>query len=419
MNHQQREAANSQVIQRFFASEPVLEDVQPARDAVPGYVDNLILTSGPTRPWGFYSGGQRKGIIGAALYEGLADNADDAERKLASGAIQLAGCQDYGCVGSLAGLYSASMPVLIVRDRVHGNRAYCNFYEGTDPQRLNYGVYNAAVHNRLDYIAKVVAPVLGAAVRAHGGIPLKPLMKRALNMGDELHSRNTAAALLFLREIMPDFLDLQYDWGEEVKRTLAAMTEDHYFFLRFSMAASKAIADAGHGVDGATVVTAMAFNCGEFAIRVSGLGDQWFSGPHPLVEAKLFEGYCEADIGWLGGESPITETVGLGGFAQACAFTLQDYQGGSAAAMVERNLAMYDICVAENPDFLIPYLGFRGTPTGIDLMRVLETGTMPVMDIGIAGTDGGQIGAGIVFAQRPCFEEARVAYLARYARLGA
>lgn len=411
----ERDDANLEVVQRFFAADPVLEDVRPAREAVPGYVDNLILTSGPTRPWQFYSGGQRNGIIGAALFEGLAESPADAIEKLACGTIQLAGCQDYRCVGSLAGLYSASMPVLVVHNRVHGNRAFCNFYEGTDRQRLNYGVYNEAVHKRLKYISEVIAPVLGAAVRRHGGVPLKPLMKRALNMGDELHSRNTAAALLFLREVMPAFLDLQPEWGDNVKRTLAAMTEDHYFFLRFAMAASKAIADAGHGVEGGSVVTAMAYNCGEFAIRVSGLGEQWFSGPHPRVEAKLFDGYGSKDIGWMGGESPITETIGLGGFAQACAFTLQDYQGGSPKAMVDRNLSLYGICVAENPDFRIPYLGFRGTPTGIDVMRVLSTGTMPVMDIGIAGKDGGQIGAGVVFAQRQCFEAARDAYLARYA----
>ena len=189
---------------------------------------------------------------------------------------------------------------------------------------------------------------------------------------------------------------------------------DHYFFLRLAMAAAKATADCAHGVEGSSVVTAMGFSCNEFGIRVSGLGDEWFVGPHADVEAELFEGHSEDEITWMGGESPICETIGLGGFAQACAFPLQQYQGGSAAAMIERNLEMYEITVGESPHFRIPALDYRGTPTGIDVFRCLETGVMPVMDIGIAGRDGGQIGAGTVRAPRRCFELAARAWERRY-----
>ena len=199
-------------------------------------------------------------------------------------------------------------------------------------------------------------------------------MQRALHMGDELHSRNTAAALLFLREIALDVIDMAGEDSAEVKQAIEALTADHYFFLRLSMAAAKATADAAHGIEGSSVVTAMGFSCREFAIRVSGLGDQWFTGPHAQVQAKLFEGHDESEITWMGGESPIVETIGLGGFAQAAAFPLQRYQGGSAEAMVERNLELYAITVGENSHYHIPYLGYRGSPTGIDLFRVLDTG---------------------------------------------
>jgi hypothetical protein len=180
------------------------------------------------------------------------------------------------------------------------------------------------------------------------------------------------------------------------------------------MAAAKATADHAHGVEGSSMVTAMAFNCQGFAIRVSGLGGTWFKGPHADVQAKLFEGHREDEITWMGGESIIAETVGLGGFAQACAFPLQQYQGGSAQAMVARNEELYDITIGENPDFHIPFLGYRGTPTGIDLFRVIERGITPAMDIGVAGKDGGQIGAGVVRAPMPCFTAAAEAYQARY-----
>lgn len=409
-----RTEANRLAFERLGAAEPVLVDIRPAIEALPGMASNMVLASGPPMPWEGYVGGQRDAAIGGALFEGLAGDRAEAERKFARGEIVVEGCHDHGAVGSLAGIYTASMPVFVVENRARGNVGFCNMYEGTDPRRLNYGVYDEGVRERLLFVQDTIAPVLAEAVRAAGGIPLKPIMRRALHMGDELHSRNTAASLLFTRELFPHLLGLDPAMRGAVERTVAALTEDHYFFLRLSMAAAKCTADSAAGIEGSSVVTAMAFNCANFAIRVGGLGDRWFTGPHASVEAKLFEGHGEDEIAWMGGESTIAETVGLGGFAQAAAFPLQSYQGGSAPAMVERNLALYAIAVGENPDYRIPYLGYRGTPTGIDIFRVVETGILPVMDIGIAGRDGGQIGAGIVRAPVECFEAAVAAYRARY-----
>jgi hypothetical protein len=290
-------------------------------------------------------------------------------------------------------------------------------YEGTNPRRLNYGVYDTGVRERLLHVQDRVAPVIAEAIRRSEGIPLKPIMKRALHMGDELHSRSTAASLLFTRELSGALIDMAADDPETTKLAVEAMTEDHYFFLRLSMAAAKSTADAARGIEGSSVVTAMAFNCAHFGIRVSGLGDQWFTGPHAEVQAKLFEGHSEDEITWMGGESIIVETIGLGGFAQAAAPALQQYQGGSPDAMIARNRELYAITVGENPDFRIPVLGYRGTPTGIDVVRVVETGVLPAMDIGIAGRDGGQIGAGVVRAPLSCFEQAKQAFEERYGRL--
>jgi hypothetical protein len=387
-----RNAANREAFERLCAADPVLTDVQPAIDVVPGMTGQTILTSGPPMAWGDYTGGQRDAVIGGALFEGLAQTREEADAKLAAGEIGVGGCHDLKCIGSLAGVYTASMPVFVVENRAGGNTAFCNMYEGTNPRRLNYGVYDEGVRERLLFVGDVVAPVIGEAVRNAGGIALKPLMKRALHMGDELHSRSTAASLLFTRELFPAMLDQVAARRDAVEKTLAALTEDHYFFLRLSMAAAKATADNAHGVEGSSMVTAMAFNCRGFAIRVSGLGDTWFEGPHAII----------------------AETIGLGGFAQACAFPLQQYQGGTAQAMVARNEELYAITIGENPDFHIPFLGYRGTPTGIDVFRVLETGVTPAMDIGVAGRDGGQIGAGVVRAPLPCFQAAAEAYEARY-----
>jgi Protein of unknown function (DUF1116) len=410
-----RTSANAAAVTRMTGAEPVLIDVQPAGAVVPGMTDRTILTSGPPMPWSEYYGGQRNAVIYGALYEGLASDPSDADAKLSDGRIILAATHDHGCVGSVAGIYTASMPVFVVQNADRGNRAYCNFYEGESRQRLNYGSFNSDVRAGLDFLRDGLAPVLRDVIRASGGIALKPLIGRALRMGDELHSRNTAATTLFARELTPHFIDYAVSTSKEPALTaLRFLFASEYSFLRLSMAAAKAMADAARDVPGSSVVTAMTISCRNFAIRVSGLGDEWFLGPLPEVSCKLFDGFTADDVEWIGGESHITETVGLGGFAQASAFGLQAYQGGSAAEMIRLNSLMYDITVAEHPDFKIPYYGFRGSPVGIDVFKVTQTQTTPVIDGGLAGKNGGQIGAGILRAPLACFTAAEQAYRRRY-----
>lgn len=402
--------ANQAAYDRLTQSEPVLVDIQPALDVVPGMTADTILTSGAPLPWSDYYGGQRNAIIGGALYEGLATSAEDADAKLSEGTIRIAATHDHGCVGSVAGIYTASMPVFVVENARHGNVAFCNFYEGESRRRLNYGVFDNEVAEGLRFIEQQLAPTLRTAVLRTGGIPLKPLIARALRMGDELHSRNTAATGLFVRELTPHLVDMAAEGDRDnVQTALRFLTASDYFFLRLGMAAAKVTADAARDIPGSSVVTAMTISCRNYAIRVSGLGDRWFLGPLPDVSCKLFEGYTEDDIEWIGGESHITETVGLGGFAQAAAFGLQAYQGGSAVEMARWNELMYSITTGDHPDFLIPYFGFRGSPVGIDVRKVLETGVTPVIDGGLAGKNGGQIGAGLLHAPLQCFADAATA----------
>ena len=409
------ETANRIAYERLTQAEPILTDVQRGGDVIPGMSPDMILTSGAPMPWQEYYGGQRNAIIYGAIYEGLADSPEDADRKLREGRITLASTHDHGCVGSVAGIYTASMPVFVVDNTAHGNRAFCNFYEGESRRRLNYGVYDNEVAEGLRFLEHELAPVLRDAVLRSGGIPLKPLISRALRMGDEMHSRNTASTTLFARELTPAFIDLATEGQrDQVQTALKFLYASDYFFLRLAMAAAKATADAARDVAGSSVVTAMTISCRAFSIRVSGLGDTWYSGPLPDVDCKLFDGFTEDDIQWIGGESHITETVGLGGFAQAAAFGLQAYQGGSATEMARLNESMYDITVGEHPDFLIPFFGFRGSPVGIDIHKVVATGIVPVIDGGLAGKNGGQIGAGILRAPRECFDVAAAAFQQSY-----
>jgi hypothetical protein len=402
------------VLGLLAGADPVLVDVRPAIEVVPGMTANMILTSGAPLGSGEYRGGQRNAIINAAIFEGLAGSATEAEAKLANGAIVVEPCHHHGCVGSVAGVYTASMPVFVVRNAAGGNLSFCNFYEGESRRRLNYGSYGDDVVEGLIRVRDILAPVVGEAVRAMGGVPLKPLMRRALNMGDELHSRNTAATALFARELFPALLDVATRRRQDVLKTIEVLSKSDYFFLRLSMAAAKGIADAGHGVSGSSIVTAMSYSSRDFSIRVSGLGDRWFRGPLPTVEAKFFEGFSAADIDWIGGESIILETVGFGGLSQAAAFPLQEYQGGSPQVMMRNNEAMYSITLGEHSDYKIPVFGFRGAPLGIDIFKVVETRLTPYCDVGLAGKAGGQIGAGLLRPPVECFENALKAYQEQY-----
>jgi Protein of unknown function (DUF1116) len=408
--------ANLEAYRRMAESDPVLVDVRPAGEIVPGMTPSTVLTSGAPLPWNEYTGGQRTAVLGGAVYEGLAADAEDAEDKIGAGEITVSTCHEHDCVGSVAGIYTASMPVFVVENRAAGTKGFCNFYEGPSHQRLNYGVYNDEVHQNLDMIRDHIAPVIADAVHALGGLPLRPLIRRAIHMGDELHSRNTAATLLLTRELTEAWVDVPESRRADVHRVLDFLRASDYFFLRLSMAAAKATANSAHGIEGSSVVTSMTLSCKEFAIRVSGLGERWFRGPHPELEGRLFEGYTLDDVEWIGGESHHAETTGLGGFVQAAAFALQAYQGGSPEAMVAMNRAMYDITMGEHPEYQIPYFAFRGAPLAIDVHKVVQTGIVPVIDGGLAGKGGGQIGAGILKAPMACFEAAARAHAEAYPR---
>ena len=214
--------ANAEALNRLNTGEPVLVDVKPAGDVLPGMTANKVLTSGWPMPWEEYSGGQRRSLIYGAIFEGLAASEDEAAAGFASGEIAIGACHDHGCVGSVAGIYTASMPVFVVENRTFGNTGYCNFYEGGSPRRLNYGVYDDEVRDQLHFIERVIAPVIARAVDRSGGIPLKHLMQRAVHMGDELHSRNTAGTVLFHRELVPHLMPLYADDPERSARPTAS-----------------------------------------------------------------------------------------------------------------------------------------------------------------------------------------------------
>lgn len=388
---------NAEAMGRITGAKSLLVDLRVARDVVPGLEGKMLLHAGPPLAWKTASGPMRGALAGALLFEGWARSAEEAESMLAAGSIQLSPCHEHNTVGPMAGVISPAMPVFVVENQTGGNRAYSNLNEGLG-KVLRYGANDAGVIARLRWLAQEVAPLLGAAIRRSGGIDLTGLIAQALHMGDELHNRNKAATALFARAIAPFLVEGEGRNSNTLAALFRYLAETDVFFLNLSMAASKAALDAGHGLDGSTVVTAIARNGTEIGIRVSGTGNRWFTAPAPAIEGLYFPGYGPQDANPDLGDSAITETGGLGAFALAAAPAITQFIGGTPELGGKITEEMYAITLAEHPVYSIPALDYRGTPVGIDLMRVAQSRVAPMLDTGIAHREPGigQIGAGIV-----------------------
>jgi len=394
--------ANADAVQRILASRPALLGVELAQRVIPGLGPRTLLHSGPPIEWSRMCGPMRGAAIGAILFERWARTPEEAEAIAGRGEIRFAPCHEHGAVGPMAGVVSPSMPVVVVENTPHGNRAFATLNEGLG-KVLRYGAYDADVLRRLRWIRDTLGPALDATLREHGPVDLMGLSAQALQMGDECHNRNAAATSLFARPIAPTLVRaVERDTAASILDFLRA--NDH-FYLNLSMAACKASLDAAHGIAGSTVVTAMARNGVEFGIRASGTGDAWFTAPVAVPDGLYFPGYGPADANPDLGDSAITETFGLGGFAMAAAPAIVRFVGGTPAEALALTREMYRITLTRNPGYALASLAFAGTPTAIDLRRVVESGVLPVINTGIAHREPGigQIGAGITRAPLACF----------------
>ncbi|WP_308169855.1 DUF1116 domain-containing protein [Acrocarpospora catenulata] len=398
-----RAAANERAIGRLTAARPHLVGVRPASevlDLAPG----TFYHAGPPIDWERASGPLRGALIGGMLFEGLAADAEEAERKLAAGTVRLDSCHHHRTVGPMAGVVSPSMWMLEVHDAEHGGTAYCSLNEGLG-KVLRYGAYGPEVIERLRWMGDVLGPALQAALALSGPLDLRSLVAQALQMGDELHNRNRAATSLLVRELAPAIVDAAPTRAAEVLRFING--NDH-FFLNAGMAAGKVGADAARDIPGSTLVVAMARNGTDFGIQVSGCGDRWFTGPAGVPDGLYLGAYGPDDANPDIGDSTITETVGLGGFSMGAAPAIVRFVGGDVADAVAATTAMYEITMAEHPAYQIPGLGFRGAPVGIDVTLVARTSVLPVINTGIAGkvAGTGQVGAGLVSPPPEAFVEA-------------
>ncbi|RBY92535.1 DUF1116 domain-containing protein [Blastococcus sp. TF02A-30] len=414
-----RAAANRTAVERLMAAGSVLVDVRPARDVI-GLADRTILHAGPPIEWADASGPLRGGLIGACLFEGWADTVEEAERMLAAGEITLDPCHHHRTVGPMAGVTSPSMWMWCLEDPVHGGQAYCNLNEGLG-KVLRMGAFNEEVQTRLRWMRDVLGPVLQQAVRSMSDpLDVKSVLAQMLQMGDEAHNRNRAGSLMSLRELSPAIVAVEGWAASDIAAVLKFIGGNEHFFLNLGMPTAKLALDACRGIPGSTMLTVMSRNGTEFGIQTAGTGDRWFTGPANTPVGLFLGDYGPDDANPDIGDSAIMETYGIGGFAMAAAPAIVRFVGGTVPDALATTERMYQLTLAENPAMAIPIMGFRGSPTGIDVLKVARTGWLPQINTGMAGrvAGTGQVGAGLVQPPQQCFEQALKA-LAHEARAAA
>lgn len=408
------EKANQEAVERMMDARPVVVGVAPAIDVIPGMHQDLLLHAGPPVTWERMAGPMKGAMVGALIWEGRAKNWDEAEALLSSGKIKFEPCHEHDAVGPMAGVISPSMMVYIVENKTHGNKAYSGLNEGRG-KVLRMGAYSEDVLARLRWMNDVLGPTLHKAFEAMGGLDLRTLLGKALHMGDDGHNRLDAASILFTTQLAPWIVKVAKD-SDTASEVIRFLGENALSILNPVMAGCKTMTDAAHGIEGSTIVTVMARNGTDFGIRVSGLGDRWFTGPAGKVKALYFPGFTEKDANPDIGDSTITETAGIGGFAMAAAPAIVTFISGTPQDAINTTLDMYEITYTEHKHFTIPYLNFRGTPTGIDIRKVIEKNVLPRVNTGVAHKDPGvgQVGAGVVTPPQNIFEDALVAFAEKY-----
>jgi hypothetical protein len=401
------DSANDEVVRRIKQGRAVLTGMGIAKDVIPGYHDRLFLHAGPPVTWERMCGPMRGAVMGALIYEGIAADEQEAERIASSGEIEFAPCHHYHTVGPMAGVVSPSMPVFIVENKTYGNKAYSTQNEGLG-KVLRYGGMGPEVYERLKWMEQVLYPVLAKALAAiPDGIDIKSIIAQAMHMGDESHNRNRAATSLLLRAFAPALARTSED-REVLAKVIEFIDRNDHFFLNLSMAAGKATLEPAEGVEGSTIVTVMARNGTDFGIRLASMPERWFTAPADQVNGLYFPGFTVDDANPDIGDSTITETAGYGGFAMAAAPAITQFVGGTPDMALQATREMYEITFSEHEGFTIPILNFRGTPLGIDVRKVMETGILPQINTGIAHRlpGFGMVGAGILRAPKKCFADA-------------
>ncbi len=407
-------AANAEAIERVLASEPWLVGVRPAGEVVPGLAQNQVLHAAPPAVWEELSPLIRSGVVGAALFEGLASTREEAEQKAAAGEITVGAAQDHQAMAGGVGSIPASLPVVVVEDRASGNQAFHFLMEGLG-RGLVLGMWDDEIEERLVWFRDELGPALDAAITALGGIDCRAIMAEALCRGDELHNRNSAATSMLVERLAEGFVRAAVSAATQ-ERAFSLMRENAQFFVPVPMAAVKLALDAADGIEGSSLLVGCGANGRDCGIRVAGLPGDWFSAPAEVPDGVLFEGFTDADTGPSCGDSTLVECYGLGATVLPAAPALWSTLGAdeTRARAITADAATF--ALGEHPDYRVPALGGQGAPIGVDVRRVATSGKRPTIDIVMVHPepDRGAVGFGLTQPPMACFEAAVAAFESRY-----
>lgn len=407
--------ANKNAVERIIAAEATLVDLKPAIKAIPGFKSNLVTHAGPPISWDRMLNVQKIAVINAVRAEGLADSPARADQLLRNGEILLEPNHNYGNVSGMCGVTTASCPVFVFEDKVHGNTST----DWMQTDLTSFGDSYERAITEVNFVKETLAPVMAETIKHAGGFNVKELLSKGIVMGDELHGSFEATRGVFINWILPHIVRTGFP-----KETIGKVGDylmgngGRWYCGNLMMGACKVMMDAAKGIKYSTIVTAMARNGVDYGIKVSALGDRWFTGPVSRIRGFIFFPGLTVDDGAPDiGDSAISESRGFGATALPASPTQARLFGGGLEEAVRHTRSMQRVSIAEDPLYRIPYMDFMGVPVGIDIRKVVETNTTVRVDTGIAHMNGahGIIGTGIADAPMEAFKKALVAFATEYA----
>ena len=407
--------ANQQAVACIIDSDPYWVDIRPAGECVEGLEDHMILHSGPPVDYDDMVMLHKRGMVSAMLFEGWAKDEKEAVEIIRSGEIRIDSALNHNTVGAGTGIITKSVAMNVIEDRRNHTTAATFPAEGPFQGGFcGWGLYSPEIAENLRYMREVLFPPLREMLAKEGGIAIKPILAESMQMGDENHTRQTAADLLFDKQVLPRLFEMDLP-KEQIMRTVKYIVETPRFFHCYGQGASRAAAIAADGTEYSTMVTALAGNGVEFGIKIASLPGQWFTAPAPMMKGRYTSTqYTEKDqLPWLG-DSCVVETAGLGGFAAAASPIVCSLRGMSLQDCIGQTREMERISIAKNPNYPIPNLDFDPLPVGIDIRLVLKTGVCPAIHGGMFNHEGGLIGAGMARVPMECFQKAMKAFAAKY-----
>jgi hypothetical protein len=401
------DAANAEVVRRIDQGVPLLVGLEPASRVVPDLGGRTILHCGPPIAWEDMCDPLRRSVQAAVVAEGWAATPGEAGALVARGDVGLEPANHHDTVIPMASAIGPSAWVWVVECREGGTRAFSAINQGPGEVAW-FGMETPAAIDRLVFLNEVAGPLLAEVVRHSDPVDAFGLAAQGLQMGDDVHMRTQACTNLLVRHLLPHLVGLDDPRRVDVAAFISA---NHLFFLNLAMAAARSLTEWAGQVAGASLVTAMARNGTTFGIRLPG-SDEWFLAPSPPVgHALYYAGQGPETSAPDIGDSALLELVGLGGPAGAASPAVAGFVGGRMADAIALTEDMGRICAGRSSRFKLPLLDFQGTPLGVDVRRVVETGITPRINTGIlhASAGTGQVGAGVAVAPLDCFRQALLA----------